>query len=371
MNNRTLPPIRLIGDSHASRIVAEGGRIVRIEPVAEAAEYLGFPLFHDLHVHANRSYSLVGAAPQSFEQAVSTAVASFETSSFQHYYERCHALFAQSAEHGTGTLRTHADLDPAIGLTAIDATLTAARDQDIQKIEVVAFLSGRFDPRDSETQKLLEQAVAMGVTHVGAVPCFYDHPDEVIDTLLCLARDLDVQVDVHLDEHLQSANSFSAHLASQTVQMKLHGRVTLSHGCAISTLPPGQRDDTIAAIADADIMVVSLPTTNLYLQDRTQTFPERRGMAPLRELLAKGVRVRLASDNVQDFFYPYGSADMLDVLGLGVTAGQIDDEIALARMVCGGHHRPEVGDAMEIILFPGTSIRDVLGSARQKRVVLR
>jgi cytosine deaminase len=144
--------------------------------------------------------------------------------------------------------------------------------------------------------------------------------------------------------------------------------VTFSHGCALSILESGERARVIDALARARITVICLPTTNLYLQDRQECAPQRRGLAPLRDRTHAGVPFRLASDNVRDAFFPYGSADLLDVAQLIVTAGQIDDPQLLLQGICGGRDTIRAGNEASFLLVRGSSLVQVVSERPRERI---
>jgi len=236
---------------------------------------------------------------------------------------------------------------------------------------VVAFAGAHYDPLDADVRHGLRDAVALGATLLGAVPAYYADPCASIDALLDLAAVLDVGVDVHLDEHLDAARSVSGHFAAAVRLHGLGGRATLSHGCAMSGLDVEQRTRVIDAIASAGITVVCLPNTNLYLQDRREGAPQRRGLAPLRELASAGVPLRFASDNVRDAFFPYGSADLLDVAQLIAVAGHIEDPSILVQGICNGCDKIQVGDEANFVLVPGSTLVDTIAERPRERVVVR
>ena len=258
------------------------GRIASIESRGRAAEWILFPPFADLHVHANRSYTAGPIPPSSFEHAIRMAFESFRDFSEADYARQAQRLFAQAISRGTTLLRTHADVDSSTRLKAVRGTLEAReRFAGALDVEVVAFASSAFDPLHPLARRRCAKPARSVRLWLGATPEYYTDPRASIDALLDLAIQLDVGVDVHLDEHLDAARSCSAYLATATRSRGLDGRVTLSHGCAISALDPEPRARVIEELARARITVICLPTTNLYLQDRNEgAAPARTGADP-------------------------------------------------------------------------------------------
>jgi len=348
------------------------GRIAAIEPRSGPAQWMLLPPLADLHVHANRAYTLGSTSPISFEHAVELAHQQFRNFTAEDYARQARRLFATCLAHGTTRVRTHADLDSVSGLAAVQGTLEA-RDAFTGKldVEIVAFASAAYDPVQAQSIAALGEAYRLGATLLGAVPALYPDPRHSIDALLDLAAGLGAAVDVHLDEHLDARRSYSGYLAAATRSRGLEGFVTLSHGCAIAVLPAAERQRVAEELAAARITVVCLPTTNLYLQDRQHGAPQRRGLAPLRELARAGVALRFATDNVRDVFYPYGSADLLEIAQLIATAGQLEDPCLLVQGICAGCDRVNVGAEASFVLVRGESLAEILAERASERMVIR
>lgn len=354
------------------RLTLKDGRLADIQPSSDPVEWLCLPPLVDKHVHANRAYTIDGIRPDSFEHSIELAFELFSKFDAGDYYRQACMFLEQALARGTTGIRTHADIDSLTGLRALQGTLEArVRFKDRMDIEIVAFASSRLDPAGTEGVSMLRDAIAMGADLLGAVPALYPEPGRSIDTLIELAVDNELPVDVHLDEHLDVANSWSEYLADATLAAAYQGRVTLSHGCALTVLEREDRSRVIDKLLRAGIQVIALPFTNLYLQDRSAAEPRRRGLTCVRELLAAGVEVRFASDNVQDVFYPYGNADLLDTAYLGMLAGQVDDSGALIAAICAGRTCLKIGDAADMILMRGRNFSEILSERPRERIVIR
>jgi len=358
-------------------VVVRDRRIARFERHSRVPEWVLLPPLADLHVHANRAFTSVTTPPSSLDHAIDMVEELFRAYGEADYERQAKLLFAAALRHGTTRLRTHADIDRRIGLASIRGTLAArAACANELDIDIVAFAGARYDPVDPEARRGLRAAIALGADWLGAVPAYYARPRDSIDALLDLAVQLDVGVDVHLDEHLDPDRSLSGHFAAAVLARGLVGRTSLSHGCALSSLDAEKRARNIEALARAQVTVICLPTTNLYLQDRhsgdpQEAAPARRGLAPLRELARAGVPLRFASDNVRDAFFPYGTADLLDVAQLIVVAGQIDDHSVLLRGLCDGRDCVREDDDANFVLVRGTSLVDIIAERPRERIVVR
>jgi cytosine deaminase len=113
------------------------------------------------------------------------------------------------------------------------------------------------------------------------------------------------------------------------------------------------------------------PALNLYLQDRGAGTPRRRGLAPVVEAVRAGVEVRFGSDNVRDWFYPFGDADPLDECRIAVLGTHLEDPDRLVAAMCGGRSALRIGDHADIVLVGADSLTDALARRPSGRVLLR
>ena len=165
------------------------------------------------------------------------------------------------------------------------------------------------------------------------------------ESLFDLAEQSGLPVDLHLDEHLEPDHMLAGMVADAVIARGLQGRVTLSHLCVLATLGAAAASALIEKLARAGVTVVALPAANLFLQDRGEGSPIRRGVTLARELLAAGVPVRCGTDNIRDWFYPFGDGDMLETALFAAVAAHLDDQADLIRAICGGRRTIEEGDA--------------------------
>ena len=134
-----------------------------------------------------------------------------------------------------------------------------------------------------------------------------------------------LDVDLHMDEELNPAACGLATTAALVKETNFAGHVVCGHNCAVSAQDEAQALATLDAVAQTNITLVTLPMTNLLLQDAvTGRTPRQRGITLLKEAKARGIRVLMASDNVQDPFCHVGSYDPLEAFAAGVLAGQLE-----------------------------------------------
>ena len=370
--NITICGVAFADSNEALEISIAGNRITEIKNFGGPVNWVCLPPLVDKHVHANRAFTLAGIKPDSFQHAIALTTELLKNFTADQYCAHARQLLERACCHGTTGIRTHADIDRHTRFNAVQGTLDAkASMAGEMDIEVVAFASSRLDPASADGKSMIREGVARGADLIGAAPALYPDPMRSIEAVIELAIEQDVAVDLHQDEHLIPERASIEFLADVTICNGYQGRLTLSHGCALSILEPGTRNRIIDKLARAQVEVVVLPTTNLYLQDRRQGTPARRGLTCVHEMLNAGIAVRFASDNVCDAFYPYGDADLLDTAYIAMLAAQLDVTGDLVKSVCDGRVGASVGDTADVVLVKGQNFDDTLSRRPGERIIIR
>lgn len=355
-------------------ITLNGDRIESVVLAATGAtpQWLVMPAFVNSHAHANRAFAAPARRPRSLADAVEAARLERTKATADGIRDRAKRLFERSLVHGTARIRTHTDVDTTTGMRAMEGVLAAAREiGDAIDVEIVAFANAAADPARSTTRDLLTEAVRLGAKLIGAVPALCREPSRTVDALLDLAVHLDVDVDFHLDEHLEVEASLLEWVAKATLERGLQGRVTVSHACVLAAMSDDAANRTLERMAEARITLVVLPELNLYLQGRGSGSPRERGIAPVLEALRAGVPVRFGTDNVRDWFFPFGDADLLETGYIGALGSHLDAPRELTAALCGGRRRVRVGDMADLVLIPASSFDDALARRPGCRVLVR
>jgi cytosine deaminase len=107
-------------------------------------------------------------------------------------------------------------------------------------------------------------------------------------------------------------------IAELTERFEMQGRVTCGHACSLSAQPREEALETLKLCARAGIHLIGLPTTNAYLQGSWAETPLERGIFRINEAHVTEISASIATDNVADGFFPYGSYDLLDTFAFGV-----------------------------------------------------
>jgi cytosine/creatinine deaminase len=239
--------------------------------------------------------------------------------------ERALAYCDWAVARGLLAIRSHVDIcDPR--LLAVRALLDVKRRvAPYLDLQLVAF------PQDGLLRApgaidQLKHALDLGVDVVGGIPHFERTMDEGAQSvkLLCeLAADRGLRVDMHCDESDDPLSRHIETLALHTQRLGLQGRVTGSHLTSMHSMDNYYASKLIPLIAEAGVHVVANPLINITLQGRHDSYPKRRGMTRVPELLAAGVNVGFGHDCVMDPWYALGSGDMLEVAAMGLHVAQM------------------------------------------------
>ena len=180
----------------------------------------------------------------------------------------------------------------------------------------------------------LRRALDLGVDVVGGIPHFERTQAQGAESvcLLCeLAAERGLPVDMHCDESDDPLSRHIETLACETQRLGLQGRVTGSHLTSLHSVDNDYASRLIPLIAEAGVGVVANPLINITLQGRHDTYPRRRGLTRVPELLAAGVNVAFGQDCVMDPWYSLGSGDLLEVAHMGLHVAQMTSQAAMRQ----------------------------------------
>nr|WP_315240044.1 amidohydrolase family protein [uncultured Albidiferax sp.] len=234
---------------------------------------------------------------------------------------------------GLLAIRSHVDIcDPR--LLAVEALLEVKHQvAPYLDLQLVAFpQDGAL--RDPQAMDKLKRALDMGVDVVGGIPHFErTMADGALSVkLLCeLAAEQGKLVDMHCDESDDPMSRHIETLTYETQRLGLQGRVTGSHLTSMHSMDNYYVSKLLPLMAEAQVNVVSNPLINITLQGRGDTYPKRRGMTRVPEMLAHGLTVALGQDCVMDPWYSLGSGDMLEVASMGLHVAQMTSQAAMRQ----------------------------------------
>jgi cytosine deaminase len=281
-------------------------------------------------------------------------------------YERASRTVEKCIRHGATRMRTHLELDGGVELRSFEAIEALRRDYAWAiDIEVCVFPQEGLtnNPRSDE---LLVEGLKRGARVIGAAPNYDpDHAGQV-HRVFDLAREYDVDIDMHLDSG-NSPDEMDIHLVCElTEKHRLGGRVAVGHMCKLSTMPPADLRTLARRIADAGVAVTVLPATELFMMGRDQEYSVRRGVADVNLLVECGVNCSLSTNNVLNPFTPYGDASLLRMANLQANvcqisgAGRLRECFAMltersARLMNLKDYGIKVGNPADIVVLDATT----------------
>ena len=275
---------------------------------------------------------------------------------------------------GLLAIRSHVDVcDPR--LLAVEALLEVKRRvAPYLDLQLVAFPQDGV-LRDPQGIEKLKRALSMGVDVVGGIPHFERTMSDGARSvqLLCeIAADEGRMVDMHCDESDDPLSRHIETLAFETQRLGLQGRVTGSHCTSMHSMDNYYVSKLLPLIAEAGVSVVANPLINITLQGRHDTYPKRRGLTRVAELLAQGINVAFGHDCVMDPWYSLGSADMLEVASMGLHVAQMTSQAAMRQCFEAVTTRPAAILGLDGYgLEPGCNADFVLLQAREPIEAIR
>jgi cytosine/creatinine deaminase len=226
--------------------------------------------------------------------------------------------------HGTTRMRTQVELDPGIGMRGFDAVKSLIDDYKWAiDVEICVFPQEGLTNYPG-TEELLVEGLKRGAKVIGGAPRYdSDHAGQ-IERIFALAREFDVDIDMHLDVG-NTPDAMDIHLVRDLTQKyKWGGRVVVGHMAKLSLLPPDQVATIARQLADAGIAVTVLPATDLFLMGRDQEHNVRRGVTDANLLLEHGVNCSLSSNNILNPATPYGDCSLIRMANLYANVVQLD-----------------------------------------------
>jgi len=304
------------------KLAAEGGREI------DATGRLVCPPFIDSHLHLDSALSLgMPRLNQSGTLLEGIALWGELKPSLTEaaIYERARKLCLWSIARGTLAIRSHVDVCDD-RLLAVDALLALREEmKPYLDIQLVAFPQDGYI-RYARSPENLACALDKGVDIVGGIPHFERTMEEgavSVKQLVRIAADRGLLVDMHCDESDDPLSRHIETLAAETIRHGLQGRVTGSHLTSMHSMDNYYVSKLIPLIAEAQVSAIANPLINITLQGRHDTYPKRRGMTRVKELMEAGVNLSFGHDCVMDPWYPMGSHDMLEVANMALHVGQM------------------------------------------------
>lgn len=326
LRNATLPDGRSNID-----IAIEGGRIAAIAPnldapaqeTIDAAGNLVSPPFVDPHFHMDATLSL-GLPRRNVSGTLLEGIRLWgelkPTLTQDAVIERAMRYCDLAVSQGLLVIRSHVDVCDD-RLLAVEALLEVKRRvAPYITLQLVAFPQDGY-LRSPGAVENLRRALDLGVDVVGGIPHFERgtaHGAESVQALCRIAAERGLPVDMHCDETDDPHSRHVETLAHEAIVHGLQGRVVGSHLTSMHSMDSYYVSKLLPLLHEASLHVVANPLINIWLQGRHDSYPKRRGLTRVPELLAAGINVAFGQDCVMDPWYSLGTADPLDAAHMAV-----------------------------------------------------
>ena len=294
--------------------------------------------------------------------------------------ERAERAVRLMARNGVTAIRTHADVTEWNSLDSVEALLEVrSRTKDIVDLQICALLGWPLSGQDGKANLARgKAAIKLGVDFLGGCPHLDVDAVGANIALLELASELGCGLDLHTDEHTDVNRISLEDLAERIIATGFSNSVTASHCVSLGMQNSETQKRISEKVATANIGVVTLPHTNLFLQARDNHTAPPRGLTAIAALRAAGVRVAAGADNLQDPFNPIGRGDPLESAALLILAAhQLPNEAfaavsSTAKSVMGlSFSEIKIGGIADLMLIPVHSIREAIATAAPRSMVMR
>jgi cytosine deaminase len=289
-----------------------------------------------------------------------------------------------SIARGTLAIRSHVDICDD-RLLAVEALLEVREEmKPYIDLQLVAFPQDGYYRYPRSHENLL-RALDKGVDVVGGIPHFertMADGSASIRALCEIAERRGLRVDMHCDESDDPLSRHIEVLAAETQRLGLNGRVCGSHLTSMHSMDNYYVSKLLPLIREAGVQAVANPLINITLQGRHDTYPKRRGMTRVPEMLAAGINVAFGHDCVMDPWYSYGTHDMLDVAHMGAHVAQMTGlkqmQQAFAAVTTNGarvlgldDYGLEVGKPADMVILQASSMVEALQLRPARLFVIR
>ena len=351
------------------------GRIAAIEAglnaegaIVDLNGALVTPGFVETHIHLDKSCLLDRLSSQrgGLEQAIGEVAQLKREFTPEDVYERARKTLEKCVLQGTTHMRTHLEVDPVVGLRSLEGILPLVEEfRWAIDVEICIFpQEGLLN--NPGTDELIVEGLRRGGNAVGGAPYTDSDPPGQIDRVFAIAREFDIDIDMHLDFGPDSESLDLDYVCDLTERHGYGGRVAIGHVTKLSAVSPERLLGKARRLSGAGVAVTVLPATDLYLMGRHQQHSMMRGVAPVHRLLDEGVNCSLSTNNVLNPFTPFGDCSLVRMANLYANICQVGDADGLtecfdmvssrpAKLVRLPDHGVEVGRAADLAVLPCAS----------------
>lgn len=338
MDYQIIHRCRIPNDIRLFDVILCGNYIERVLPLSEEASHSTYDVdstkernhFYDAggklllpglvepHIHMEKAL-LLSRMPKeadTLQEAIEMTVKLKESFTKEDMIKRSLYLANRLSSYGVTRVRCHVEVDPILGISAMESLLEV-KELLINQLDlnIVAFpQEGIFAAPG--TAELLEEAVKMGADAIGGITYMDPDLEEHLEFVFKLADKHNLPLDFHADFSLNPEDRAIVRIAEKTIDYNFQGRVAAGHVTSLGAMPRRDALQCAELIAAADIHIMTLPATDLYMNGRKDEENVRRGLTPVRMLLDQGVNVIYGANNIRNAFTPFGTGNVMDIAWL-------------------------------------------------------
>jgi cytosine deaminase len=308
------------------------GKIVAIEPhIAAEGPFLALggslvaPGFIETHIHLDKSAILDRCEAETGDLGEAIAEVTKAKRGFtpEDVHSRARRTLEKAILNGTTHMRTQLEVDPGIGMRGLEGVLPLIEEYRWAiDIEICIFpQEGLLNNPGTDT--LMVEALKRGGRVVGAAPYTDSDPKGQMRRVFEMAREFDIDVDMHLDFGSDPDDLDLLYVCELTERFKYGGRVAIGHVTKLSAAAPGAFAHGAKRLANAGVALTVLPSTDLYLMGRHMDRSVMRGVTAAHALLHAGVNCSLSTNNVLNPFTPFGDCSLIRMANLYANICQV------------------------------------------------
>ena len=310
----------------------QAGRIAAIVPnlaaegeTIDVGGRLVSPGFIETHIHLDKSNILdrCRADKGDLEEAIKEVAKAKTSFTPEDVYERGKRTLERCILNGTTHMRTQLEVDPGIGLRGFEGVRALVKEYAWAIDMEICIFPQEGLLNNPGTDELMVTALKTGGKVVGAAPYTDTNPHGQIDRIFEMAREFDIDIDMHLDFGASPDDLDLLYVCEQAERFKWGGRVTIGHVTKLSAAPPALMETCAKRLADAGVALIVLPSTDLYLMGRHTEHSMMRGVTQAHKLLHHGVNCSLSTNNVLNPFTPFGDCSLLRMANLYANVGHV------------------------------------------------
>jgi len=376
--NPRLQSLRIVGEL-VSEIAPNLARVVG-EEVIDAGGLLLTSSLTEPHAHLDKAFlaERIDNPTGDLMGAINAMESSRDLITVADTVERAERAVRLMVSNGVTAIRTHADVTEWNNLYSVEALVEVRnRTKDIVNLQICALLGWPLSGDVGKSNRELgRRAIEMGADILGGCPHLDIDPEGANIALIELAGELNCGLDLHTDEHTDANRISLEHLASRITASGFNRPVVASHCVSLGMQDESTQRRIAEKVATANMGVVALPHTNLFLQGREFATATPRGLTAVASLRRAGVKVAVGADNLQDPFNPIGRGDPLESAALAILTAHLlpheafDSVSKQARAVIGlASSGPKVGDVADLMLIPAGSIREAIANTPPRKLV--